>query len=68
MTYEEYEVGYSKHHTCGYPMIPWELSYASDCPKCEPDSPQWKDVCRRDFDLGMIYWNGYYWGKEETNE
>jgi hypothetical protein len=49
MTYEEFEQEYKQHHTCGYPMIPYNLSYASDCPMCEPNSSQWKEVCKEEY-------------------
>jgi hypothetical protein len=58
ITYEQFQQQYKLHHTCGYPFLPYELTYSSDCPLCEPNSQQWKDRCQEEFNLGHINHKG----------
>lgn len=65
MTYEEFKIEYKKRHTCGIPYIPYELAYASDCPRCNPNSNQWKTECKHYWELGKTKWGGVQgWIKE----
>ena len=62
MTYEEFEAEFKKHHICGYPLIPYDLSYDSACPVCEPDGVQWGIECRRLYNDGCTERRNHYWG------
>jgi hypothetical protein len=63
-TYEMFEKRYKLHHTCGYPFIPYELSYSSDCPQCCPEGEQWKDACKETYNNGKLcYQGGIWWDK-----
>jgi hypothetical protein len=64
MTYEEFELEYKKHHTCGIPFIPTYLAYDSYCPRCEPDSEAWKIDCRAAYDAGKTVYTNGGWSSE----
>lgn len=62
-SYEEFEQEFKKYHTCGIPSIPEELAFASDCPKCNPDWGQWKEECKKFWDLGKTEYRNGWWYK-----
>jgi hypothetical protein len=63
ITYEEFKLKYKLFHTCGFPTIPYEVSYSSDCPQCNPDSKQWEEQCKEEYSLGHIHYQNGIWGK-----
>lgn len=59
--FESFKREFIRHHICGIGMMPRNLCYATWCPRCEPNLPQWQQECIDTFNRGQIEWNGYYW-------
>ena len=67
-TLEQFKLRYKKLHTCGIPMIPYDLAFSSDCPRCCPDSHQWEKEAELAYLAGKTYYMNGYWTDNPKSE